>query len=183
MRNRLERGASLVEAGILIPMLLLLAIGLAEVGFLVVDYLTVTNSAREGARTGAAAANFDNGTIDADDLILDAVEESACNLTFGSLEEVRIFKADSNGAPIGGAINVYSPKAPLACDSPANSITCDNGCPWTAATRDRVPPTLDVLGVEITFSHTDITGLFPFPTVNWTETAVMQIEPDTRGTQ
>jgi hypothetical protein len=52
-----------------------------------------------------------------------------------------------------------------------------------AANRDRVPPGLDVLGVEVTFSHTSVTGLFPFPTVDWTETAVMQIEPDTRGTQ
>ena len=46
-----------------------------------------------------------------------------------------------------------------------------------------MPPTLDTIGVEVTFSHTDVTGLFPFPTVNWKETAIMQIEPDTRGTQ
>jgi hypothetical protein len=62
-------------------------------------------------------------------------------------------------------------------------LTCDNLCPWKAENRDRVPPTLDVLGVEITFSHTSVTGIFPFPTVDWTETAVMQVEPDTRGTQ
>ncbi len=178
-----ERGASLIEVGILLPLLIMLGIGLSEVGFLVVDYLTVSNSAREGARTGGAAANFDQGGIDADDLILAAVEESACNLTFGDLEEVRIFKADANGDPIIGSINVYSPTAPPACDSPVTNLGCDNGCPWTAASRDRVPPTFDVLGVEVTFSHEDITGLFPFPTINWTETAVMQIEPDTRGTQ
>ncbi|MGA7098454.1 MAG: TadE/TadG family type IV pilus assembly protein [Acidimicrobiia bacterium] len=182
-RGHGERGASLVEAAILIPLLLLLAIGLSEVGFLVVDYLTVTNTAREGARTGAAAANFDDGTTTADDLILEAVEEAACNLTFGSLTEVRIFKADINGDPVPGQINDYSPHSALACDNPANSLVCDNGCPWAPSSRDRVPPDLDVLGVEITFTHDDVTGLFPFPTVNWTETAVMQIEPDTRGTQ
>jgi Flp pilus assembly protein TadG len=183
MRAQKERGASLVEVGILLPLLIMLAIGLSEVGFLVVDYLTVTNSAREGARTGGAAANFNQGGIDADDLILAAVEESACNLTFGDLEEVRIFKADVNGDPIVGSINVYSPTAAPACDSPVTNLGCDNGCPWAASSRDRVPPTLDVLGVEVTFSHVDVTGLFPFPTINWTETAVMQIEPDTRGTQ
>lgn len=183
MRDRVDRGASMVEAGILIPVLILLAIGLSEVGFLVVDYLTVTNAAREGARTGAAAANFDDGTIDADDLILAAVEESACNLTFGDLVEVRIFKADANGDPTVGSINEYSPSGALACGSPVTNLTCDNTCPWAASGRDRVPPTLDVLGVEVTFSHSDITGLFPFPDVNWTEIAVMQLEPDTRGTQ
>lgn len=183
MRIRKERGASLVEVGLLLPLLLSLAIGLAEVSFLVVDYLTVSNAAREGARTGGAAANFNQGGIDADDLILAAVEESACNLTFGDLEEVRIFKADVNGDPIAGSINVYSPTGAPACDSAVTNLGCDNGCPWAPSSRDRVPPTFDVLGVEVTFSHADVTGLFPFPTFNWKETAVMQIEPDTRGTQ
>ena len=186
MRRLRDRGASLVEVGIILPVLILLAIGLSEVGFLVVDYLTVTNAAREGARTGAAAADFvdpDDSTVDADDLILESVEEAACNLRFGSLETVRIFEADGVGAPIAGAINEYSPSGALACDSPSNSLVCDNACPWVAAGRDRVPPGLDVLGVEVTFSHTSVTGLFPFPAVDWVETAVMQIEPDTRGTQ
>jgi hypothetical protein len=183
MRRRLERGASLVEVGIVLPMLILVGIGLSEIGFLVVDYLTVTNAAREGARTGAAAADFNQGGVDADDLILEAVEEASCNLRFGDLQTVRIFMADGLGEPVVGAINEYSPVGSLDCDSPLNSLSCDNGCLWAASGRDRVPPTLDVLGVEVTFSHSSVTGIFPFPTVDWTETAVMQIEPDTRGTQ
>ncbi len=183
MRRLGDKGASLVEVGIILPILILLAIGLSEIGFLVVDYLTVTNAAREGARTGAAAADFDQGGVDADDLILESVEEAACNLRFGDLESVRIFRADGVGDPITGAINEYSPSGALDCDTSSNSLGCDNGCPWAASGRDRVPPALDVLGVEVTFSHTSVTGLFPFPTVDWTETAVMQIEPDTRGTQ
>lgn len=185
MRRVPERGASLVEVGLILPILILLAIGLSEIGFLVVDYLTVTNAAREGARTGAAAADYDDPLtgVDADDLILEAVEEASCNLRFGSLEMVRIFKADGAGNPIAGAINEYSPGGALDCGSSANSLTCDNLCPWAPGTRDRVPPTLDVLAVEVTFSHTSVTGLFPFPAVDWIETAVMQIEPDTRGTQ
>ena len=35
----------------------------------------------------------------------------------------------------------------------------------------------------ISAPHNSITGIFPFPTVDWGETAVMQIEPDTKGTQ
>jgi len=179
MRRVRDRGASLVEVGLILPILVLLAIGLSEIGFLVVDYMTVSNAAREGARTGAAAANFPT----ADDLILEAVEEAACNLRFGDLETVTIFKADGAGQPIVGAINEYSPGGALDCDSPSNSLSCDNGCPWVAANRDREPPGLDVLGVEVTFSHTSVTGIFPFPAVDWSEAAVMQIEPDTKGTQ
>ncbi len=183
MRRKDERGASLVEVGVILPLLILVAIGLSEIGFLVVDYLTVTNAAREGARTGAAAADFNQGGIDADDLILEAVEEAACNLRFGTLEMVRIFNTDGAGDPVPGQINVYEPSGSLGCDSSLNSLSCTNGCPWPASGRDRVPPTLDVLGVEVVFSHSSVTGLFPFPTVDWRETAVMQIEPDTRGTQ
>ncbi|HEY4606569.1 MAG TPA: TadE family protein [Acidimicrobiia bacterium] len=179
MRRLRDRGASLVEVGLILPILVLLAIGLSEIGFLVVDYMTVSNAAREGARTGAAAANFPT----ADDLILEAVEEAACNLRFGDLQTVTIFKADGTGQPIVGSINEYSPGGALDCDSPSNSLSCDNGCPWVAANRDREPPGLDVLGVEVTFSHTSVTGIFPFPTVDWSEAAVMQIEPDTKGTQ
>ncbi|MEX0698452.1 MAG: TadE/TadG family type IV pilus assembly protein [Acidimicrobiia bacterium] len=180
MRRLRDRGASLVEVGLILPLLILISIGLSEIGFLVVDYLTVTNAAREGARTGAAAANFPT----ADDLILQAVEEASCNLRFGELELVRVFKADAVGDPIVGSINEYTPSGSgLACDSPLIDLSCANLCPWVAANRDRVPPTLDVLGVELTFSHTSVTGIFPFPTVDWTETAEMQIEPDTRGTQ
>lgn len=180
MRRLRERGTSLVEVGLILPVLILIAVGLSEIGFLVVDYLTVTNAAREGARTGAAAADFPT----ADDLILQAVEEASCNLRFGDLELVRVFKADAVGDPIVGSVNEYTPSGSgLACDSPLIDLSCANTCPWVASSRDRVPPTLDVLGVELTFSHTSVTGIFPFPTVDWTETAVMQIEPDTRGTQ
>ncbi len=179
MSRRREQGASLVEVGLVLPILILLAIGLSEIGFLVVDYLTVTNAAREGARTGAAAADFPT----ADALILDAVEEASCNLRFGDLEKVRIFKADGLGDPIAGSINEYSPGGALACDSPGNALGCDNGCPWLATDRHREPHLLEVLGVEVIFSHNSVTGIFPFPTVNWDETALMQIEPDTRGTQ
>ena len=128
--SRTETGASAWwKWGWSSRILILLAIGLSEIGFLVVDYLTVTNAAREGARTGAAAANFDTGPTDADDLILDAVEEASCNLRFGDLEKVRIFKADGLGDPIcRHRVNEYSPRGALACDSPGN----DSGIVTTA---------------------------------------------------
>ena len=72
LRNRFESGAALVELAIVFPIIFALAIGTVEIGFLAIDYLTVTNSAREGARTGAAAANYsDPGppAVDADGTI------------------------------------------------------------------------------------------------------------------
>ncbi len=182
MRHRKDQGATLVEASLLLPLIILLAIGLSEIGFLVVDFLTVTNAAREGARTGAAAADYDIGSVDADDLILEAVEQAACNLEFGTLIEVRIFKADVDGGEILPFVNTYDPGGSgLDCSNSGNGLICTNGCPWAPSGRYRTPPDFDNVGVTVTFSHNGVTGFFPFPTVNWNETAVMQIEPDTRG--
>ena len=185
-RRKKEEGASLVEVGLLLPLLLLLAVGLSEVGFLVIDYITVTNAARSGARTGSAAADTPN----ADDIILDVVEEAACNLRFGNLETVVIYKAQADGSipdPPGSSVNVYDNPGPLSgldCDiAGSHGLVCTNGCPWAETSRVRIPPNFDSLGVEITFSHNSVTGLFPFLAINWTETAVMQVEPDTSGSQ
>ena len=56
--SRSQGGVTLLETAIVIPMLLMLAIGLAEVGFLVIDHMAVANAAREGARVGAAAGPY-----------------------------------------------------------------------------------------------------------------------------
>lgn len=182
LRHRPERGASLVEVGIVLPMLIMLAVGLAEVGFLVIDYVTVTNAARSGARTGAAAAR-DPG---ADTAILEVVEEDICNLRFSDFGTVtiRVFEAEADGSvpdPPGSTVNEWTNSGALTCGSIGHGFSCSNGCPWSSTSRDNTPPTLDQLGVEITYTHTSITGLMPFLDLTLTETAVMQVEPNTRG--
>jgi TadE-like protein len=178
-----DRGATLVEVGIIVPFLLTLAIGLAEVGFLVIDYITVSNAARSGARTGSAAAD----TPTADDLILNVVEEAACNLHYGNLVGVTIYRAEPDGSKPANTslINDYINPGPLSsldCNLASHGLSADTGCcSWNPAARDRVPPDFDTLGVQVTFNHQSITGLFSFLEIEWTETAVMQIEPDTRG--
>ena len=184
---RSEKGASLVEVGIVMPILILLSIGLAEIGFLVIDYITVTNAARSGARTGAAAADDPN----ADQFILNVVEEAVCNLRFSNVESVAIYKSGVDGSvpnPLNNDVNVWvnnGPLSSLACDNAAahGFSVGTNCCAWASTGRDRIPPDFDDIGVEITFSHSSVTGFFPFPTVDWTEAAIMQIEPDTSGSQ
>lgn len=183
MRRRREKGASLVETSLVLPLLVLLALGGVEVGFLVVDYLTVSNAAREGARIGASAANYvdsDTGR-DADDLIVEAVEQVACNLEFSTLESVSIFKADPDGEPIdvNNLLNEYGGN--VNCSTTVTGLTCSNGCPWEVTSRNRGLPEPDKLGVEVVLRHEPVVGFLPFPTVTFRERAVMRLEPDTRG--
>lgn len=186
--RRPERGATLIETAIVIPMLIFLAIGMSEVAFLVIDQMAVANSAREGARVGAAAGTYDpGGGIDADTLILRSVEQAVCDLENGKLIQVTIYLAGPDGelpsdtnlmnvydAPVSGVLNCTS--------AGSTTLTCVNGCPWAPDLRDDSPPDLDNLGVMLDFEHTPVLGLFPFTgTFGLSDRAVMRIEPDTRG--
>jgi hypothetical protein len=187
LNSRHERGVTLLETAIVLPMLLMLAIGMAEVGFLVIDQMAVANAAREGARVGAAAGPYEDatGTIDADDLILRSVEQALCHLENGRPERVLIYPADANGGFANlGLINEYvlPVASSLNCTSAgATAFVCIT-CPWDPVTRDNTPPDLDDLGVEIEYKHDPILGFFPFSgLLDLSDRAVMRIEPDTRG--
>jgi Flp pilus assembly protein TadG len=54
-RRRDERGASVVEFALVMPILLSVLFGLITLGLAFSDHLSATNAAREGARYGAAA--------------------------------------------------------------------------------------------------------------------------------
>ncbi len=55
MQKRLvsERGTALIEVTLVLPVLLILFLGIVEVGFLLLAHVQVTNAAREGARQGS----------------------------------------------------------------------------------------------------------------------------------
>jgi hypothetical protein len=186
-KSRDQRGVTLLETAIVLPMLLMLAIGLAEVGFLVIDQMAVANAAREGARVGAAAGPYEDstGTIDADDLILRSVEQALCHLENGRAERVLIYPADADGGFANlGLINEYvlPPATPLNCTSTGTTAFVCISCPWDPPTRDNTPPILDDIGVEVEYKHDPILGFFPFTSIlDLSDRAVMRIEPDTRG--
>jgi Flp pilus assembly protein TadG len=52
-----EKGQSLVEFAILLPLLLLLLMGILEFGIMLNSYLTINNAAREGARLGIVSGS------------------------------------------------------------------------------------------------------------------------------
>jgi Flp pilus assembly protein TadG len=181
-----EGGATLLETAIVLPMLVYLALGMAEIGFLVIDHMAVSNAAREGARVGAAAGTYTDGSITADTLILRSVEQAVCHIENGAVTFVTIYKANVNGnIPTSTALqNIY--RAPtdgiLNCSGSGVTTFVCVACPWTPASRDNTLPTVDDVGVQVQFLHDPIVGIFPFTgTLNVSDKAVMRIEPDTRG--
>jgi hypothetical protein len=52
-KRKIERGQSLLELAVVLPVLLILLMGLVEVGYALRDYLIVVNTTREGCRFAA----------------------------------------------------------------------------------------------------------------------------------
>jgi Flp pilus assembly protein TadG len=51
-RARRQRGQSMVEFALILPLFLVLTLAIVDLGWALKSYITVTNSAREGARFG-----------------------------------------------------------------------------------------------------------------------------------
>lgn len=62
--ERAKRGQGLVEFAIMLPILLLLLIGLAELGFALRNYLVVVNADREGCRFAARGRYTDERIVE-----------------------------------------------------------------------------------------------------------------------
>lgn len=166
-----ERGATLVEAALVYPILFVVLFGVVEFGLAFKDYLTVSHAARDGARAGATYGNI----VEADILILEEVHQALSTVGLRDGIQVRIYD------PIRGKGTLY--------DYDPVDPRCDwNPCPdpaagalyrvptWDPLTRDVTAPFTDRLAVEVTFTHHWITSFFLDET-DFTAEADFQIEP------
>lgn len=183
-----DRGASLIEAALVVPLLILLAFGAAEFGFVFLDFLNVSSASREGARVGSAVGD----AADADALILGAIAEATADLDNSTIEAIWIYKAQANGDPVDNCVidnstnfykcmgptnntNIYDAAGNLlkgSWTSTGRKVTVGLNCPGTPS---ECP---DRLAVRVVFTHQYITGFLGFPTGPFAEDAVFQLEPD-----
>ena len=187
-RARSERGASLIESAIVAPLLVLLAFGAAEFGFVFIDYLEVSSAAREGARVGSAVGD----AIDADTLILGAVAEATAGIGNSTIETIWIFEAQANGDPVDNCVvddssDYYKCTGPtthtMIYDAAGNHLQGSWASTGRGVTVGLNCPSVpgdcpDRLGVRVVFTHQYITGFGGFPTGPFAEDAVFQLEPD-----
>jgi hypothetical protein len=191
-RARGERGATLIEAAIMLPLFFFLIFGILEFGFGFRNYLTLANGTRDGARTGTTAGN----AASADYQILQAIRDSMSAMNEDDIEQIVIFHADgpedtvpstctSAGASsnVGSECNVYTPADfdldddEFDCGGPG--VAPDDGwCPTSrqvAVNPPHGPP--DYIGVWIRVDYEYITGLFPGDGLTFEDTTIMRIEP------
>jgi hypothetical protein len=177
-----ERGAALVEAALVSPLIIVLLFGLLEFGMLFKDYLTVANATRAGARIGSA----EGSNPQADYQILQSIKGASSAMSAGDIQRIVVFKASASNGTVpqtckdgtpGSTCNVY-----VATDMnrPSSDFGCGAGqpdnywCPTTRKDNQADPP--DYIGVYIKAQHNWITGLFGSSRMMG-DTTVMRIEP------
>lgn len=172
-----ERGQSIVELALMIPVFLMLLLGMLEFGMAFDHVLTISYATREGARTGAALVNG-GGTLGCnsgqspnaatvDPQIVAAIERVLASpgsqVRLDQVTQIRIYKATSTGAETTGFVNVwsYAPGAgPTVDGSPLDFSPVSTG--WQACARTNTLP-VPSIGIGIRYRYgfsTPLGGIF-----------------------
>ena len=189
--NGHERGAAMVEMAIVAPLMILLVFSILEYGLLFQEKLTIASAASSAARTGATMGT----RAEADFAILQALEAGLYDQVDAAvIIQADIFKANAVTGAKTGVLNRYTYVASnvgckwAPCPDPAlGPVTYGIPSAWgDPSGRDtELDPGgggLDVLGVEITYHHSAITGFIPGVERDFSERALVRLEPSTFGT-
>lgn len=195
-----ERGAAIVEFAIVIPFLMIMVLGMVEIGTAWKANQQVVQAARSGARTVTQLGPTDIADQQALLAVTATFEDQADRIL-----QVVIFDAPANGQVPPGCLdgiaapsdpcNIYDANDLLFVNSPTyfdagydplNPATLTDGCGaagasrnWCPSSRSSTQATATFVGVYVEFEQNYFTGFFGVDTYTITETTVMRIEPDT----
>jgi hypothetical protein len=168
LRDRHQRGQSIVEFALIVPVLTLILFGTLEFGLAFNHNLTIEYATREGARTGSAlgnggSANCSGGTdlylIDAQTVaaVQRILKSPGSPVNLADVSEIRIYRADSSGNEMGTQANVwhYTPGAGPDIDVSAGVEKLDFSnvsTGWSVCSRND-GPNPDSIGVSIAYTY------------------------------
>lgn len=193
--RRGERGAVLVEVVLIVPVLLIISLGVFDIGLSWKASLTVSNASRAGARV---ASNIGIGAT-ADKAALSSIAASLGTIPASEIDVVVIYRTttptgavpagclDSVAKLAGGNLvlqcNTYSASdINGAATSSAFTGVCATSrdrfwCPSTRANNQALSAGPDYIGVFVRINHATKTKMFG-STMVIKDTAVMRIEPN-----
>lgn len=172
-----DRGVTLVEGAIILPLLVLIILSIMELGLAFKDFLTTDFAAKEGARVGALAGN----DPDADCHIVQSIVAGYTATDFDALHGITIFQVNDSGAPVGGTQNIWTLTDP---DEPFDCLSWSQSNPggWPSIDRDVFVTggsDLDILGVTIDTRHPWVTGFPPWRgEIDIVRTSIQRLEPE-----
>ena len=189
--NTGERGQSLVELAIALPVVMLLLLGMLEFGFAFSHHLTLEYATREGARTGAALANGSptvscSGPDNVDAYVIAAVQRvitsPGSRVPVSQIQEIRIYRANSTGQDTGTS-NRWVPGAGPTVDGAALQFARSGSTVWNPCLRQNSSGNVDSIGVSLVYRYGYVTplgnflGLGSAPSLTISDRTVMALNP------
>lgn len=174
-----DEGTAAIEMAIALLVLLLIVLGTYEYGTAFVDRNAMANAAREGARAGSAAGEFDvGGGVNADCAVIEAAAGALQGMQGNEVKEIWIYQSDDSGfVGVGGHIQGYKPDEGEGVD-----LVCAGN--WHRIHNAWPPSARELgsnkwLGVKLIVDHTWKTGFAIWNgTTTWEEDVVMRLEPE-----
>jgi Flp pilus assembly protein TadG len=178
-RLRGDDGAALIEAVFVLPVMILIVFGVAELGFIFRAASLASASTRSGARLASATYAVASNKLTAADQVRQTVEEELS--TKGTTDtpiDLWIYQADATGSPM---TDVNFSSCPTNCLKYSWNGTTFVYSSGTWANPDACGVVLDRIGVFLRMQHNGVTGIVPMNRVlrQWT---VMRLEPKPFGT-
>lgn len=182
-----DRGAALVEFGLILPLILVLVLGVMEFGML---YRTSNQLEHSLMIAGRVAGQQSNGRF-ADYEALRSLDSSLRAATGSTITKVIIYKAvATDGKPppaclavvptgskagVAGVCNVYSSAQVGSSSLAAFPLVCGSSWDgnWCPTVRD---PQSDRVGVYVELKYQPLTGIIP-KSFSATASAVYDVEP------
>ena len=172
-----EKGQSLVELSLILPVFLMLLLGMLEFGMAFDHVITISYATREGARIGAALVNGGGATgcgtgqspnaASVDPQIVAAIERvltsPGSQVALSAISEIRIYKATATGAETTGSVNVWRYSlngGPVVDGAPLDFAAITTA--WQACSRTNTLPAPSI-GVTIRYRYgfaTPLAGVF-----------------------
>lgn len=184
--HRNDTGATLVEAAIVLPLVLLLTFAALDGALYMKDHLTIGTAARNGARAAASGG----ADVQADYYVLQAVNKTVKGIGVENITRIVVYKASAYGAEptsacaagnaTPGVCNVYLPQ-----DFNFGEGAYGGGDPsfgrdlfWPAQNRSvtRSGPGADLVGVQVQGIAETPTGVLGSKTFSIDRHTVLQIE-------
>ncbi len=174
---RSDRGQSMVEFSLILPVFILVLLGLLEFGSAYDHRNAMAYAVREGARVGASLGSGGTSSSTVDPTIVAAVRRGLTDpILIENISTIEIYKADANGVPITGKVNRFDHTG-AAVGAPG----------WPASTRV-AGINGDMLGVRVVYDFRPTTplgtmmALFvnpvpPYSIIRMTDALVMKLEP------
>jgi Flp pilus assembly protein TadG len=188
LRRSTATGQALVEFVLVFPIFFVIILAIIEFGFTMNAWVSVDFATRDAALAAAEAGSADSG----DCSILRAIDAGMTTPAKNhAVTEVRVFKADTNGKPLG-PVNVYDRNGTTSCplaDGTASTVayrlvseSYDESSRCNELQGCNVQTTVDTIGVQITYAYTWATPLHMLmPTVGpgylMVKSNAMRMEP------